>query len=693
MRLGTWGSYGIEKLKILPGEGWESLTITATFVTPTTSTRMLVSEDGLVTVPPEATASVFTAGFPARIVFSGVADGVQRITTDLPYRVSDHAPIEGDASTPTPSEWEQFVSQVQGAASDAKESATEAADSASAAAGSATQAAQSAEKADKSAQSAEEALEQVQATGNSALQSIGAAKSDALSSIGTAKTTAVNAVQQAQQSAVQAVELTGTEQVNAVRQAGDDKLAEIADINALLPAPTEEDAGKAPIAQPDGTYALKEVTVDAYTEAESDARYAPIEAAIKVSGKGTGLVGLSPTVGWYQQDLRILGRAWQDGTPSVEQEVPIQKAGQSGQIEVSVCRVNLLDIPSLDLNEKTVNGVTCQLNEDQTINLSGTATNNYLLTVNTSIPLVNGKQYKCFYASESLKNDYIVRGYSTKKDADNSQNHVGQKYLNDIQIFTVPNDGKYYRIFQIRLSARSGELKGQAVNVNNACLGFYVYKGLDEIYKPYQSQQLPIHTPDALPGIPVDSGGNWVDESGQQWVSDVIDLAAQERTNRVLKTNTASNDALTWINSFYSAGNTTVRFGYNTELEIVAALSNKLSLKQIWSLEEVGFYFTQQGAIICRIPKALVGDTMDSAKEYLKKNPIEFLIASANVLSTLPLDADTFAAYRALQTYPGTTNIIAPDCGIEASAVGDATQIIANITDKIAALESSATGI
>lgn len=111
--MGTWGSYGIETLKILPGEGWEGLTITATFVTPTTSTRMLVSEDGIVTVPPEATASVSTAGFPARIVFSGVADGVQRITTDLPYRVSDHAPIEGDAPTPTPSEWEQLVNAFQ----------------------------------------------------------------------------------------------------------------------------------------------------------------------------------------------------------------------------------------------------------------------------------------------------------------------------------------------------------------------------------------------------------------------------------------------------------------------------------------------------------------------------------------------------------------------------------------------------
>lgn len=39
-----------------------------------------------------------------------------------------------------------------------------------------------------------------------------------------------------------------------------------------------------------------------------------------------------------------------------------------------------------------------------------------------------------------------------------------------------------------------------------------------------QSQQLAISTPNGLPGIPVDSGGNYTDASGQQWVCDEVDF-------------------------------------------------------------------------------------------------------------------------------------------------------------------------
>ena len=39
-----------------------------------------------------------------------------------------------------------------------------------------------------------------------------------------------------------------------------------------------------------------------------------------------------------------------------------------------------------------------------------------------------------------------------------------------------------------------------------------------------QSQTLPISTPTGLRGIPVDSGGNYTDADGQQWVCDEIDF-------------------------------------------------------------------------------------------------------------------------------------------------------------------------
>ena len=110
LHLGTRDSYGIERLKLLPGPGWEGLAITVTFHPPGRNrpVRLLVKEDCLVEVPPEATASSSLL-YPGRMVFAGLAEGVQRISCDLPYLVADHAPVEGPESQATPSVLEQAV--------------------------------------------------------------------------------------------------------------------------------------------------------------------------------------------------------------------------------------------------------------------------------------------------------------------------------------------------------------------------------------------------------------------------------------------------------------------------------------------------------------------------------------------------------------------------------------------------------
>ena len=145
--LGTWDSYGIEQLQINAGPEWDGLVIKAVFVTPAGATPVIVPDNGLINVPPEATAQVLTVGKPGAIVFSGVTSGVQRITCNLLYLVSDHAPIDGTAPEPTPDEWAQFVAMVQQYAQQAGQSATEAAGSATAAASSSSEAAASAEQA------------------------------------------------------------------------------------------------------------------------------------------------------------------------------------------------------------------------------------------------------------------------------------------------------------------------------------------------------------------------------------------------------------------------------------------------------------------------------------------------------------------------------------------------------------------
>ena len=109
MLLGTAESYGIETLHVVHGESWEGLTVTATFNAPDgTSTDMLMSAEGSITVPSEATAKSGSG----KIVFTGVSNGIQRISCDLEYFVVAHSAINGVQSGGTAPSWfEQAVTR------------------------------------------------------------------------------------------------------------------------------------------------------------------------------------------------------------------------------------------------------------------------------------------------------------------------------------------------------------------------------------------------------------------------------------------------------------------------------------------------------------------------------------------------------------------------------------------------------
>ena len=109
MLLGTAESYGIEMLHVAPGKDWAELTITATFnAADGTSTDVLMGTDGNIAVPTEATAKSGSG----RIVFTGVSDGIQRISCDLDYFVVAHSGINGTQSGGVAPSWfEQAVTR------------------------------------------------------------------------------------------------------------------------------------------------------------------------------------------------------------------------------------------------------------------------------------------------------------------------------------------------------------------------------------------------------------------------------------------------------------------------------------------------------------------------------------------------------------------------------------------------------
>lgn len=76
----------------------------------------------------------------------------------------------------------------------------------------------------------------------------------------------------------------------------------------------------------------------------------------------------------------------------------------------------------------------------------------------------------------------------------------------------IEDGDKMYFRFDINNNSMSAEFYDIMFNLGDTPLP----------YEPYAEQSLAIQTPDGLPGIPVTSGGNYTDSTGQQWVCDEI---------------------------------------------------------------------------------------------------------------------------------------------------------------------------
>lgn len=120
LSLGTFGSYGIERLHVTIDDTWSGLAVTATFNPPKGEPREIrLPENGLIDVPAEATANEGTG----TIVYCGVANGVQRITKTQGYNVITRGPVGGTEPF-KPSE--SLATQVLQAALNAEKNSAEA---------------------------------------------------------------------------------------------------------------------------------------------------------------------------------------------------------------------------------------------------------------------------------------------------------------------------------------------------------------------------------------------------------------------------------------------------------------------------------------------------------------------------------------------------------------------------------------
>lgn len=183
-------------------------------------------------------------------------------------------------------------------------------------------------------------------------------------------------------------------------------------------------------------------------------------------------------------------------------------------------------------------------------------------------------------------------------------------------------------------------------------------------------QNLLLHTPNGLPGIPVSTGGNYTDANGQQWICDEKDHV---RGKYVQRTKRGLINKVTSFNGVPKNG--LVEFLERTENsykgDAIGILCNKLmgtheSKERI--VQGYGLFYVRLSTSRFKNGDNL---TIEEANEFFKENPLDVIYILEAPIER-DLTPEEITAYKALHTnYPVTTILNDENAGMEVSYVAD----------------------
>ena len=188
-------------------------------------------------------------------------------------------------------------------------------------------------------------------------------------------------------------------------------------------------------------------------------------------------------------------------------------------------------------------------------------------------------------------------------------------------------------------------------------------------------QTLTLLTPNGLPGIPVTSGGNYTDQSGQQWVCDEVDL---ERGVKVQRVNAVDLSACAIIGTTNLAvtKRLAIRLPLKAKDYTVKALCNRLPYFVSFTIDTIHFYVDANNVNVFIPIDAKNPEEGEYILFYALATPIE-----------TPLTPDEIAAYKALTAYGPDTVVQASDgAGVKLVYQRDVNIAIKRIEDAIASM-------
>lgn len=211
-----------------------------------------------------------------------------------------------------------------------------------------------------------------------------------------------------------------------------------------------------------------------------------------------------------------------------------------------------------------------------------------------------------------------------------------------------------------------------------------------------KTQTLTLPTPTGLPGIPVTSGGNYTDQSGQQWVCDEVDLERGVRVQRVgrafIEHCIVSRDPNWWdASKSYSYQILTYQGSFNQTIESGGPCNRFISypFMDFYNKGIENGFVISTGEGIFNISKSLgICTTPGEFKMWFNENVVLYKILATPIET--PLTPAEIAAYKAFVTYGPDTVVQAGDgAGIKLDYQRDVNLVVKNLEDAIASMTTT----
>ena len=396
-------------------------------------------------------------------------------------------------------------------------------------------------------------------------------------------------------------------------------------------------------------------TLDDAQKAQARENIGAVDAArqnILVGGETGNPIAVDDAFAAPLRGLTVYGRSTQDGTPTPDAPVPIVSAGDGGNVTVKVTGANMLEGTKPGV-KSTVHGITYTTYENGVL-ITGTATDTTIINLHddTIHRLTHGIYY---LTTSGLSPSVVLNFYFVGKFSSDMQN----------QKVTLTKDAE----FSLRLQISKGATLNTNVQVS-------LTGSKSTAYSPYHEQLLTLPTPNGLPGIPVTSGGNYTDPSGQQWVCDEVDLKREVKVQRIASfVIDAKNANKIFVTNIY----THVTVATNARIATPQKMNKDVRLercvfcevlpwvKSAWASHVNGIGVAENDSVDLTIENSYLGLSEASSDDerktalvkYFTDKPCKVVYRIATPIETSLTPAE-IAAYKALTTY-------APDTVVQAS--------------------------